>query len=138
MTQTSPVSEVLKQAHAALLRIRTASIAGCEEGYGKPEKWADELFASHGDVTAAMKAIDGVLSSAHAQTEKQQIKDAFNAGYWAWFGPANTWELERGMAEMEKSWAEYEDSLADTSTVLKSENASPVGWGGHLPGKIEP
>jgi hypothetical protein len=29
-------------------------------------------------------------------------------------------------------------ALADTSTVLKSEKGSPVGWGGHLPGKIEP
>jgi len=64
--RSSSVSEVLKQAHAALLRIRTASIAGCEEGYGKPEKWADELFTSHGDVTAAMKAIEALLSRGHA------------------------------------------------------------------------
>jgi hypothetical protein len=45
-----------------MLRTRAASIAGCEEGYGKPEKWADELFSSHGDLTASIKAIDALLA----------------------------------------------------------------------------
>jgi hypothetical protein len=54
--------KALEQARAAMLKIRTASIAGCEEGYGKPEKWADELFRSHGDVTASIKTIDGLLA----------------------------------------------------------------------------
>jgi hypothetical protein len=53
--------KALEQAKAAMLRTRTASIAGCEEGYGKPEKWADELFRSHGDLTASIKAIDAIL-----------------------------------------------------------------------------
>jgi hypothetical protein len=72
------VTETLKQAHAALLRIRTASIAGCEEGYGKPEKWADELFTSHGDVTAAMKAIEALLSSDLAQCQQEPVAWRWN------------------------------------------------------------
>lgn len=51
-----------------------------------------------------------------AQCSKQQIKDAFNAGYWAWFGPATNQELERGIAELDKSWSEYEATLSQSST----------------------
>lgn len=54
--------KALGESRAAMLRTRTASIAGCEEGYGKPEKWADELFASHGSLTAAIKSIDALLA----------------------------------------------------------------------------
>lgn len=53
----------LEAAKAAMLRTRTASIAGCEEGYGRPERWADELFASHGDLTKAIKLCDEALSA---------------------------------------------------------------------------
>ena len=58
---TSDEINILKQAKDALLKIRTASIAGCDYGYGKPEKWADALFASHCDVTNAIKAIELLL-----------------------------------------------------------------------------
>ncbi|MGY3609891.1 MULTISPECIES: hypothetical protein [unclassified Bradyrhizobium] len=53
----------LEQAKAALIKIRACSIAGCEEGYGKPELWADALFRSHFDVAMALKAIDAALAS---------------------------------------------------------------------------
>lgn len=46
--------EALHTAKAAMIRTRTASIAGCKEGYGKPQLWADELYASHGDLTKAI------------------------------------------------------------------------------------
>lgn len=55
------LEDVLRQAKAAMLKIRTASIAGCDYGYGKPEIWADDLFRSHGDVTAAIKKIEGLV-----------------------------------------------------------------------------
>lgn len=65
----------LRQAKAALIKIRACSIAGCEFGYGKPEIWGDALFASHGDVANALKVIDAVLSGTpeEASTEKQPI-----------------------------------------------------------------
>ena len=62
--------KALELSRAAMLRTRTASIAGCEEGYGKPEKWSDELFRSHGDLTAAIKAIDLAISSTRRQETK--------------------------------------------------------------------
>jgi hypothetical protein len=42
----------------------------------------------------------------------QVIKDAFYAGYWSWFGPATKQELDRGCAELDEAWAEYEAALA--------------------------
>lgn len=61
------------------------------------------------------------LYAGHAQTEKQQIKDAFYAGYWAWFGPATKQELDRGCSELDESWLEYEAALSDTSTDRTSK-----------------
>lgn len=61
--------EALHEARMALFKIRACSIAGCEEGYGKPEKWADALFASHGDVAASLKTIDRVLGAVSSQKE---------------------------------------------------------------------
>jgi len=55
--------EALEAAKAAMLRTRTASIAGCNEGYGKPELWAEELFRSHGDLTKAIKLCETALAS---------------------------------------------------------------------------
>lgn len=54
--------EVLQQAKGALIKIRKCSIAGAEEGYGKPELWGEALFRSHADVATAIKSIDTVLS----------------------------------------------------------------------------
>jgi hypothetical protein len=45
----------------ALTKIRAASIKGAYLGYGKPETWADELYASHHDVHEALKRIDALL-----------------------------------------------------------------------------
>lgn len=53
--------DALHEARMAMFKIRACSIAGCEEGYGKPEKWGDALFASHGDVATSLKTIDRVL-----------------------------------------------------------------------------
>jgi hypothetical protein len=61
--------KALEEAKAALFKIRACSIVGCEQGYGHPEKWADALFASHADVAAALKTIDGLL--AHVGQVKQ-------------------------------------------------------------------
>lgn len=61
--------EALHEARMALFKIRACSIAGCEEGYGKPEKWADALFASHGDVAASLKTIDRALDAVSTQKE---------------------------------------------------------------------
>lgn len=61
---------ILRQSRDAMLRTRTASIAGCEEGYGKPEKWGDELFASHHGLTASIKAIDAALQATEADEGK--------------------------------------------------------------------
>jgi hypothetical protein len=52
---------IARQSRSAMLRTRAASIAGCEEGYGRPEKWGEELFCSHGDLTAAIRTIDAAL-----------------------------------------------------------------------------
>jgi hypothetical protein len=66
--------KALEQAKTAMLRTRTASIAGCNEGYGKPEKWADELFSSHGDLTASIKTIEGLLASVGRQLTSPEGK----------------------------------------------------------------
>lgn len=58
----------LLAARAALIKIRSCSIAGCEQGYGQPEKWADALFASHADVAAALKTIDEALAVPRPQS----------------------------------------------------------------------
>lgn len=65
-TLTARVEElerIARQSRDAMLATRTASIAGCHEGYGKPEKWADDLFQSHAGLTKAIKAIDAALTS---------------------------------------------------------------------------
>lgn len=53
--------KALEKAKTALIKIRGCSIVGCEWGYGKPEKWADALFASHADVAAALKTIETAI-----------------------------------------------------------------------------
>lgn len=63
------VVEALRAGRDALLKMRTASIKGCDEGYGKPEIWAGELFASHGDATRAVQQIDAALSRLQADTQ---------------------------------------------------------------------
>ena len=72
-TPTAPagdgIREALEAAKAAMLRTRTASIAGCEEGYGKPEKWGEELFSSHGDLTKAIKLCDAALADLPQETK---------------------------------------------------------------------
>jgi hypothetical protein len=55
--------EALVFSKAAMLRTRTASIAGCNEGYGNPKLWADELFASHADLTRAIKLCDAAITT---------------------------------------------------------------------------
>lgn len=53
---------VLEGARDALRKIRDCSIAGCHEGYGKPELWAQALFESHGDATRAIVRLETALS----------------------------------------------------------------------------
>lgn len=69
-SRVQELEAIARQSRDAMLRTRTASIAGCEEGYGKPEKWGDELFASHGGLTASIKAIDAVLSAGNGEVGK--------------------------------------------------------------------
>lgn len=68
-----PHREALEQARLALTKIRACSIAGCEYGYGKPEIWADALFASHGDVANALKTIDAALQSAADTVGRERL-----------------------------------------------------------------
>ena len=51
----------IRAAIEAMTETRTASIAGCHEGYGKPEQWGDRLFRSHGGLTASIKALTAAL-----------------------------------------------------------------------------
>lgn len=53
---------ILEAVVSAMLETRTASIAGCDEGYGKPEIWTERLFRSHGGLTKSIKAIEAVLN----------------------------------------------------------------------------
>lgn len=48
----------LETAKAALIKIRACSIEGAQIGYVSPQLWGDALFASHGDVATAIKAIE--------------------------------------------------------------------------------
>lgn len=69
----------LEQAKAALIKIRKCSIAGAEEGYGKPELWGEALFCSHGDVAAALKVIDAVLAASPLPADEQSFGNSRTA-----------------------------------------------------------
>jgi hypothetical protein len=53
--------EALTQSEAAMLETRAASVAGSEQGYGKPELWAERLFKSHWALTRAIEAARALL-----------------------------------------------------------------------------
>jgi len=112
--QISPVSE--SPIDQARMSIIAASIGSCSCNTKSPNVAFHEGHCRYVKLMFALDCLDGL-----APTEKQQIKDAFYAGYWAWFGPASQKELDRGCSELDKSWLEYEAALADTSTEGNSK-----------------
>lgn len=56
------LGSALRDAKASLTKIRACSVVGAQEGYAKPELWANDLYASHGDVARSLKQIDAALS----------------------------------------------------------------------------
>lgn len=105
------VREALEQARDALIKIRKCSIAGCEEGYGKPEKWADDLFRSHGDVAAALKTIDAAL---RVQTPAGEgAREAALASAAQDFVD----KVDRGEARSKQSYAAFKAALASLPPV---------------------
>lgn len=132
--RSSPVSESVMTTYSDLpaeiqkhLLELEVFIGDCDGQWTALQTSDEKVVLDNGTIDAsdAVKAFNGIVAAlrtfAFAQTGQQQIKDAFYAGYWAWFGPASQKELDRGCSELDKSWLEYEAALADTSTIGNSK-----------------
>ena len=134
MTQTSPVSATLREV-----------IAGIVDP-GARFQDLDGVTWSRFDLERremAYRKADSILAltAGHAQTPQRlaietAVQKVLATDKW----PINRDYDDAGLSERQyvSFAAEVLSALSDTSTVCESEKGSPVGWGNHLPGRIEP
>jgi hypothetical protein len=135
MTQTSPETETLVAMAQAFVDRKYVSRADArqkEMGLAYVEAERKDLAR---EIVRFIQGL-GFAQQAKEPIDKKALLDIMNGYLVVHARRDGTFEIRGADKAAEAILLVIAHS--DTSTVLKSEKGSPVGWGGHLPGRIEP